>query len=249
MPDVTSAAGDCFNRIAKTNGFHNYLTVYNHSDNATQFPNPNQVIEGSTVKVPDKTMKAFDVKLDAETKFKIIRQKCKLRVKLCKADVSQTPATSSAELKIGAKSLKAASAGLFEIDDIDANETAATLSIKLADPPAHQKAPATPAATANQYPPRVVHEDFDDPATVWPRKGENITWNLEVGSLEPHTTTKGVLQRLHNLGFQCPVQSAEDDDTKRAVQTYRRAVENLAPPNDTSAVADIRGNIKTRHDD
>ena len=35
MPDVTSAAGDCFNRIAKAQGFFNYLTVYNHDTNAT----------------------------------------------------------------------------------------------------------------------------------------------------------------------------------------------------------------------
>jgi len=248
MPDVTSAAGDCFNRIAKNNGFFNYLTVYNYDDNAANFPNPNQLVLGSTVKVPDKRMKAFDVKLDAETKFKIIREKCKLRVKVCKADLSAAT-TSSVQLTIGAKSSKAANSGLLEIADIDANETAATLVVKLADLPAYQKAPPTPAAVANQYPPRVVPEDFDDPATVWVRKGETVTWNLEVGSLEPHTVTRGVLQRLHNLGFSCPIQTAEDDDTRVAVRTYRRAVENLDPPGDTSAVADIQDNIKGRHDD
>jgi hypothetical protein len=94
-----------------------------------------------------------------------------------------------------------------------------------------------------------VPGDFDDDATVWTRTGETITWNLEVGSLEPHTATRGVLQRLQNLGFTCPVQQAEDDDTRRAVRTYRRFVETLTPPNDTSAVADIRNHIKARHDD
>src|SRR5581483_10265688 len=102
---------------------------------------------------------------------------------------------------------------------------------------------------AKQYPPAIVLEDYDDPKTVWPKKGETFIWDLKVGSLEPQTVTRGVLARLENLGFTCPVQATEDDDTKRAVQTYRRFVESKAPPADTNAAADIAANIKSRHDD
>src|SRR5690348_15421018 len=132
MPDVTSAAGDCFNRIAKAQGFFNYLTVYNHDDNATVFPNPNCVEEGSTVKVPEKQVKAYDLPLDTEKKFKIIRKKTKLRVKICKANVAQTPGISKATLTIGGKK-STATGGLMEIDDIDAAVTTASLTLVLAN--------------------------------------------------------------------------------------------------------------------
>jgi hypothetical protein len=82
---------------------------------------------------------------------------------------------------------------------------------------------------------------------VWPLKGETIVWSLQVGSLEPHKVTRGVLQRLENLGFTCPVQQVEDDATRKAVQTYRRAVEGKVSPADTDAVADIREHIQGRH--
>ncbi|HWB83565.1 MAG TPA: hypothetical protein VG675_05470 [Bryobacteraceae bacterium] len=248
MPNVTTAAGDCFNSIAKAQGFFNYLTVYNHSDNATNFPNPNCLEEGSTVKVPEKQMKAFVLTLDAENKFKIIRKKTKLKVKVCKANVAQQPGMSKVTLDIGGKKATATT-GVLDIDDIDASISTATLTVVLSDPPAYAAPPAPSAGTANQYPDPILAADFDDPKTVWPKKGETITWNLQVGSLEPHTVIRGVLQRLENLGFTCPVQKTENAATRRAVKTYRRAVENKVAPNDTDAVADIRAHIKARHDD
>jgi hypothetical protein len=248
VPNVTSTAGDCFSRIAKAHGFFSYLTVYNHSDNATTFPSPNHIEEGSTVKVPDKQVKSYALPLDAEKKFKVIRKKTKLRVKICKADVSQTPGMSKATLVIGAKTASNTK-GMLEIDDIDASLTAATLTVELSKPPSYAAPPALPKAVKDQHPPAIVADDFDDPKPDWPKKGETITWALEVGSLEPHTVTRGILQRLENLGFTCPVQKLEDAATGFAVRTYRRAVEDKKTPADTAAVADIRAHIKARHDD
>jgi hypothetical protein len=248
MANITSSAGDCFNRIAKAQGFFNYLSVYNFDDNAATFPNPNQIEEGSTVKLPDKQMKAFNLPLDGEKKFKIIRKKTKLRIKICKADAAQTPGIAKASLTIGAKKA-AGTTGTLEIDDIDPTLTNAALTVTLANPPAYAAPPPTTAGVANQYPPPIVVADFDDPKTVWPKKGETISWTLHVGYLEPHTVIRGVLQRLENLGFTCPVQKVEDAATHRAVKTYRRFVESLVAPNDTDAVADIQANIKGRHDD
>lgn len=247
MPNVTSTAGDCFARIAKAQGFFNYRTVYNHDDNAAQFPNPNQVEEGSSVKVPEKKMKAFDLPVDAEKKFKVVRKKTNLRVKICMADVAQVPEISKATLTIGSKKATATS-GTLDIDDIDPSLTSASLTIALANPAAHAGPPAPTAAVADQYPPAIVVADFDDPATVWPKKGETFVWQLQVGHLEPSTVTRGVLQRLENLGATCPVSKTEDDATKRAVRCYRRFAEAMIPPADTSAAADIAGHIKTRHD-
>jgi hypothetical protein len=248
MPNTTSAPGDCFSRIAKANGFFNYLSVYTHDDNATTFPNPNQLEEGSTVKVPEKKMKAFDLPLDAEKKLKIVRKKTRLRVKLVQADVAKTPGIAKATLKIGDKKASGTT-GSLDLEDIDPALTTASLTVTLSNPPPYAKPPATAKGVANQHPPPIVADDFDDPETVWPKKGATLSWDLQVGHLEPHTTTTGILQRLENLGFTCPVQKAEDDGTRRAVRTYRRFVENQTPPADTGAVADIRANIKARHDD
>lgn len=248
MANVTSVAGDCFNAIAKAQGFYNYVSIYNYDNNATQFPNPNQVEEGSTVKVPDKQMKAFDLVLDGQKSFKIVRKKTQLKIKICKGDATQTPGITKAKLELGAK--KAADTnGTLNLDDIDPSLVAGTLTITLANPPAYAAPPATSTGVANQYPPPIVTADFDDPKTVWPKNGDTITWNLLVGHLEPHTVTRGVLQRLQNLGFTCPVQKAEDDATRRAVRTYRRFVEGKVSPADTDAVADIQNHIKSRHDD
>ncbi|KPF46627.1 hypothetical protein IP87_12710 [beta proteobacterium AAP121] len=247
MPDITSVPGDCFARIARANGFFNYLTVYAHADNATAFPNPNQLVEGSTVKLPEKQMKAFDLAVDAEKKFKIIRKATRLEVRLCQADVSKTPAIAKATLEIAGKKVAGAAATLA-IEDIDPTAVTATLTLVLAKPAAHAKAPPTTAAVANQYPPAIVAADFDDPETVWPKNGDTISWQLQVGHLEPATETRGVLQRLVNLGSVCPVTPAEDEATQRAVRCYRRHAEGLAPPADTAAVADIRAHIEARHD-
>lgn len=248
MPNVTAQAGDCFARIAKSQGFYNYLSVYNHEDNAAQFPNPNQIEEGSTVKVPEKRMKAFDLPLDAEKKFKIVRKKTQLKVKICKADTAQTPAIAKATLDLGGKQA-AGTSGTLVIDDIDPDLTTATLKLVLASPAAYAAAPATAAGAANQHPPAIVAADFDDPKTVWPKKGETIVWQLQVGHLEPHTLTRGVLQRLENLGSVCPVSKNEDDATQRAVRCFRRFAEGKLSPADTDAAADIAAFIKTRHDD
>lgn len=248
MPDVTAAAGDCFSRVAKAEGFHNYLTVYNHADNATVFPNPNCVEVGKTVKVPEKAMKLFDLPLDGEKKLKIARKPTKLRVDLCTADAATAPKIAKAKLILGAKSAVGKNTSM-ELTDIDELATQAKLSVVLAKPAKFKGPPATAKGAADQHPPAIVAGDFDDPATVWPKTGHVFEWTLQVGHLEPHTTVRGVLQRLENLGFVCPVQQAEDAATGRAVRTYRRAVENKADPDDTTAVDDIRAHIKTRHDD
>src|ERR687886_719953 len=109
MPDIVTTPGDCFNRVAKANGFFNYRSVYDHSTNAASFPNPNQVEEGSTIKVPEKQMKAFDLNLDAEKPFKIIRKPTNLKIKICKADVSQALTIKKATLVLGGKKIKASS--------------------------------------------------------------------------------------------------------------------------------------------
>ena len=248
MPNITSTPGDCFNRIAKAQGFFNYRSVYDHDNNATTFPNPNQIEEGSTVKVPEKKMKAFDLPLDAEKPFKIIRKPTNLQIKICRADVGQLTTITKATLDFGGKKTVSGTPTLIH-HDIDPLVTTASLTVELEKPPAYAAPPATDAGVANQYPPPIKAPDFDDPKTEWPKKGDTIVWSLQIGSLEPHTVTRGVLQRLENLGFTCPVQKVEDVKTQRAVKTYRRAVENKVPPADTAAAADIMAHIKARHDD
>ena len=86
MPNHAVVPGDCFNSIAKSEGFYNYLTVYNQGTNRTNFPNPNMLEEGTTVDVPDKKPKKAPLNLDAKTGFVVDRQKTKFRVVLLDTD-------------------------------------------------------------------------------------------------------------------------------------------------------------------
>lgn len=47
-------------------------------------------------------------------------------------------------------------------------------------------------------------------------------WTVELGALEPVAELRGVQARLDNLGFSCPVDGRESEETTRAVKAYQR---------------------------
>ena len=69
---------DCFESIAASNKFFNYQTVYGFDDNAAQHPHPNQLVEGSVVKIPDKVQKTVNLTLDATNVFVVVQRKTKM---------------------------------------------------------------------------------------------------------------------------------------------------------------------------
>jgi hypothetical protein len=137
--------------------------------------------------------------------------------------------------------------GLLELTDIDPAINDGSLVLTPAVPPP----PAAPAAAAKPdpkaYPIVIVEKDFQDkdPEAA---KLAAVEWTLKIGQLEPQTTIRGVLQRLVNLGFACPVQTNEDANTKRAVSAYQLNVQGKKKGGETGVAADIRDHIKGKHD-
>jgi hypothetical protein len=78
-------AGDHAARIAATHGFGNYETVWNAEANAAlreKRPNPNTLLPGDEVAIPDKAPKTAKVATGAPAVFKLNARALRLRVKL-----------------------------------------------------------------------------------------------------------------------------------------------------------------------
>jgi hypothetical protein len=68
----TVQQGDCLANIAKMAGFINYETIWNHSENAqlkAARPNPNILLPGDRVFVPDKELRTEDRPTDQRHRF------------------------------------------------------------------------------------------------------------------------------------------------------------------------------------
>jgi hypothetical protein len=248
MPSYTVAEGDCFDSIAKANTFFDYQTIYKSGNNKTTWPNPNMLVIGGAVNIPVKEVKKVDLKLDKTVNAVVKRRKTRLRIvttdssfKALKIDTCRT--TVSVEF-----AQKPDGTGLLELSDIDPSIKDGAMLLNLtASPKPVAPVPAAPAVDPKAYPIAIVSSDFVDKGP----KAEDHTkveWTLKIGQLEPHTTVRGVLQRLINLGFGCPAQTSEDDKTSRAVKAYQLNIQMKKKGQETGLVADIRDDIKKRHD-
>lgn len=249
MPGYTVNEGDCFDSIAKANTFFNYQTIYKNGQNKSNWPNPNMLVIGGTVDIPEKKVKKVDLKLDKTVNVALARKKTRLRIvaldsafKPLKIDTCNTT--------VGiAYSQKPDAHGLLELADIDPAIKSGRFVVKLLAPPvpAAAPAPAAPAVDPKAYPIAIVAGDFRDKD---PKADDHtkIEWTLNIGQLEPHTTVRGVLQRLVNLGFRVPVQTTEDDKTSAAVRAYQLNLQLKTKGQETGVVEDIRDDIRNRHD-
>ncbi len=59
---------------------------------------------------------------------------------------------------------------------------------------------------------------------MWPAgiADQEDRWTISLGELDPVTKLTGVQARLDNLGFSCPVDGVESDETTRAIAAYQR---------------------------
>jgi hypothetical protein len=252
LPSYTVAENDCFDSISKANNFYNYRTIYDAGSNATDWPNANQLVVGGTVNIPAKTTKKFKLLLDGVVKAVLKRKKTKMRIVAVDADfkaikVDACKATIDIEYP-----KKPEANGLLNLSDIDPaiNDGSLVLTPAVPKPPKAKKpkkGAAPPKPDPKAYPIAIVEKDFEDkdPEAL---KLAAVEWTLNIGQLEPHTTIRGVLQRLVNLGFTCPVQTNEDADTAKAVSAYQLNVQGEKKGDETGVVADIRDHIKDKHD-
>jgi hypothetical protein len=261
MADHTVVPGDCFSSLAKDNNYYNYLTLYNHPDNATikgTRTNPNFLNEGDTVKIPDKRQKKVALTLDKEKKFEVDRKKTKLRLKV--VDVELKPISpSSCKLTVGTDSLSKMSGGLMELE-INPTEKAGTLNFKLpaaAKVDTGQNEPGTvekvkdaltPEKTPTN-PPEIEVRDFIDELPDYDKDPIEFKVALQIGFLEPHTEVRGGLRRLNNLGCKIPLpdaKTADDDATKAVVKSYQLWKAPKAVP--SGLIADLLTGLETAHD-
>jgi hypothetical protein len=248
MPSYTVAAGDCFDSIAKANTFYNYRTIYDTGTNATDWPNANQLVVGGTVNIPVKSTKKFDLLLDGIVKAVLTRKNTKMRIVAVDSDfnpikVDACKATIDIEYP-----KKPEANGLLDLANIDPaiNDGNLVLTPAVPKPPKASSAPA-PKPDPKAYPIVIVEKDFQDKDPD-AQKLAAVEWTLKIGQLEPYTTIRGVLQRLVNLGFTCPVQTNEDANSAKAVSAYQLNVQGKKQGEQTGVVADIRNDIKTKHD-
>ncbi len=250
----TVEPGDCFSSLAKANGYFNYLTLYNHGDNAAIKgirANPNLLVEGDPIAIPDKRQKKVALDLDKEKKFVVDRKKTKLRLSLKDCEDKALPIL-EIKLVVGplTSTAKPNGDGLLEVE-VDPSVKAGTLAIKpllIKKPVVPERPVSGPEPEKPPHPPKIVAKDFTDEPPTDDGKPVELEIELKVGFLEPHTEVRGSLQRLNNLGCKIPdatAHTADDDPTKRAVKSYQKYKGEATP---SGAIADLQASLETAHD-
>jgi N-acetylmuramoyl-L-alanine amidase len=128
MPSHTVEKGECFTSIARQYGFADYHTLYDHPQNAPlkkKRPNPNMLLPGDEVFVPEHQPKDIPIPTDQPKTFVVKVPEAKLRVVV--KDDQDKPA-SGKKYKLGGQMSKEGTtdgSGMIEIDvtpDVDSLE-------------------------------------------------------------------------------------------------------------------------------
>lgn len=243
--------GDCCSSLAASHGFLDYKGIHDAAENADlkkARPNPNTLVQGDKVVVPDKKEKKAPAATGSSHKFMVKKAVVKLRITLL--DKGDKPIKGKDwTLKIGGKNLKGNTPDGQIAQDIDATAKSGVLEIDCGPKPAPAVPPPAPAPGPASYPPAIVPADFLDEADeAYLGKDETkVRWELSIGSLPSYNVEAGVQQRLQNLGFDPFGASSDKDDeakTKAAVSVYQ-AKYKLAKSGRTK---DIQDDIRDRHD-
>lgn len=94
MPVHQVQQGECLASIAKLYGFSNWKTIYDHAANSDlrrKRKNPNVLLPGDTVVIPDRVVKVAQCATDSLHTFKLKRPGTKLRLVLKDADENPIP--------------------------------------------------------------------------------------------------------------------------------------------------------------
>jgi hypothetical protein len=142
--------------------------------------------------------------------------------------------------------------GTIKIEKLPLVRGGGKLTVRYPKPKVPLKpAPAKPAAAdpnkAPPYPPGIDWTEFadKDPARAADADPGTVEWTLKIGLLEDYADDVGVKDRLGNLGFKCSG-SSDGEATTRAVKAYQR--KHLKQPDGSGVLADVKGDLKSRHD-
>ena len=239
--------GDCIVSLAAAAGIRDYHLVLDHGPNATlkdDRPNPNMLVIGDTVELPDTKTKVEKRAVDKTWKFEVKRRPPpKLLIILL--DRENKPLKSVKWTLVGSQTVegKTKKDGKVELKEIPPTETAATLTVLLGKADDDDEDSESDDDKA-EYPPQIVASHFKDVSAEPPDRSK-VEWQLSIGGLPSPTHKSGVQARLHNLGFGCKV-GADDSTTKRAVKAYQQV--HLSEANGSGRFLDIRDDIKDHHE-
>lgn len=256
MPTTTTVAeGDCCSSLASKAGFSSYAAVYNAGENAelkNARPNPNMLVPGDKVTVPDLTPKEENAPTGRLSTFKVKIHEVKLRLVIIDEN-DKAVADKPYRLEVGGQTMegKTPKNGCIEhVIPATINTGKLVLDPDAPKPaePAPEPAPAPHPASADPppYPPPIeptAYRDKLDPKYV----GDNlfpVEFSLAIGSLPSFNEVAGVQARLGNLGFDYRGEKDSGPGTTAAVKAYQRKYGG----GDSGAPADIQDAIRDKHD-
>ncbi len=196
--DYTVEPGDCMSSIAYERGFF-WKTLWNDSSNAelkARRKNPNVLMTGDVVHIPDLTVKKEPGATETTHKFMLKGVPEILRMKLLDAN-HQPRANLDYLIVIEGNSRKGKTDGNGELKE----------SI-----PPNAKAGKLTFATCP-----------DKTGKPIPGKPKNQVMNLQLGNLNPVSEVSGLKSRLANLGFyKGPIDDNLDKAAKQAIRAFQR---------------------------
>jgi hypothetical protein len=134
------AQGECMSTIARRYGFEDWKALYDHSANAAlkkRRPNPNALVPGDIVAIPEPIPATFDRPLGAWHTLQIKREKPRLRVRLS-SNEGKAFASRPYRLTVSGRERFGTTDGDGMLDEpVPAGTSSATVSIRLddVDPP------------------------------------------------------------------------------------------------------------------
>lgn len=187
--------------------------IYNHPDNAglkRNRPDPNLLLEGDEVVVPDKERREADGATEARHRFRLLQEPARIRLKLTTSPTEDEPAPESAFQRgvfeepepepFRREPLAGAPYRLYVEDElVDEGST---------DDDGMLEATVSPAASTARL---VLDPDSERERTI----------DLHLGQMDPVEEDSGIVKRLRNLGY--PVaDSGDDDELAAAVASFQR---------------------------
>lgn len=249
---ATAGDGDCVQRMADTLGFRDYKTIWTAAANdglKTTRTNPNMIASADVLNTRNQQI-ATETKAVDQTWVFVVKDKQKASLKIVLIGQDGKALANRPWKMTGLAKMKGTTGadGLIEVKELNLQKTTGVLEVDVRDA---RTAPATPPATPPTvadpppYPAPVVPKDFKDKSPDLDYKKRTVEWTLSIGSLGPAKTDPGALTRLHNLGFECDVDS-EAKVVTRSVKAYQRFY--LKNKNGSGVAADVQDDAGTRHD-
>jgi hypothetical protein len=194
--DYEAEEGDCIGNLAFNNGF-NWTTLWNHPQNAdlkAKRKDPNLLLAGDVVHIPDLQVKQVPGATEQRHKFKLINVPAKLQVQLLEEDKKNgqtAPQSTGSDAQHEDPDFQPQTrkhkprAKVPYILDIDG-----VLTKGQSDGNGFVKRPLSPGAQTGRL-------------ILFPGTPKEEVYPLQLGGMDPLDEIAGMKKRLSNLGFAC----------------------------------------------